>query len=231
MRLVRKFGNGLRFWRNHGMTRCLEEAYLRSWDWFYERRFNVDTKGTVRLRDMDIVNADSVDYMPMRYVDIFRVLRQIPVCVDDCGFLDLGAGKGRAIVAAASLPFRSVRGVELVGALAKIAEDNIVRMKGKRARKASIQSGDASSYLVPEDVNVIYFYNPFRGPTLEKVFQAILESYDRAPRPIYIVFFNNDHFERVVAGNGSVQKVAQRYTKRHSLGVYRVEHHGVRPTS
>jgi tRNA1(Val) A37 N6-methylase TrmN6 len=44
-------------------------------------------------------------------------------------FVDGGAGKGRALLLAAELPFRKVIGVELNEALARIAQRNVILWK------------------------------------------------------------------------------------------------------
>src|ERR1700719_3166712 len=44
-------------------------------------------------------------------------------------FVDIGAGKGRALLLAAELPFRKVIGVELSEELARIAQKNITLWK------------------------------------------------------------------------------------------------------
>jgi hypothetical protein len=62
---------------------------------------------------------------------------------------------------------------------------------------------------VPDEVNIIYFYNPFRGSILENVIRNIYSSYKNTPRKIYIIFFNNDHFDNVLAHQDWLTKTDQ----------------------
>ena len=67
------------------------------------------------------------------------------------------------------------------------------------AESIELVPADARRYVVPSDVNVIHFFNPFEGPVLEEVVANIRESHGRCPRAIYILYVNNDHFERIAA--------------------------------
>ena len=219
---LRKIWNSFAFVRRHGALRWIEEAGLRAYDRYYENLLHVDTAGMVRMRDIGIENPDSIDYMPLQYRYIFRAISRIPVEKSESCFLDIGAGMGRAVVAAASLPFAKVYGVELAPALATKAIDNVSRMRFRRAGSVEIVQCDAGSYVIPKEVNIVYLYNPFHGQTLEMVLRAILISYRTRPRELYIIYFNNDHFENLVAGRSDIEKLRQEANWRNTLGIYRI---------
>src|SRR5882724_11277495 len=66
-------------------------------------------------------------------------------------FLDVGAGKGRALLLAAELPFRKVIGVELSEDLARVAQKNITiwkRLAHPRA-KIRVMHEDAMEFRWP----------------------------------------------------------------------------------
>ena len=46
-------------------------------------------------------------------------------------------------------------------------------------------------------VNLIHFYNPFTGSILEMV-RKTHSSYVENPRKIFIIYFNNDHFDKIL---------------------------------
>ncbi len=48
--------------------------------------------------------------------------------------------------------------------------------------------GDAASFRIPDDVTVVYLYNPFGGQTFEKVIGNILASVERSPRRLRLVY-------------------------------------------
>jgi SAM-dependent methyltransferase len=84
--------------------------------------------------------------------------------IEAYSFVDVGAGKGRALLLAAELPFRKVIGVELSEELASIAEKNIPRwsrVARTNPKKIRVVHGDATKFQWPRAPLLVYFYNPF----------------------------------------------------------------------
>jgi SAM-dependent methyltransferase len=79
--------------------------------------------------------------------------------------VDLGSGKGRALIIAARMGFRRVIGVEFAAELADIARRNLA-LTGSRAE---VILGDAGEYAFPGGPLGIYLYNPFSGEIMRKV--------------------------------------------------------------
>jgi tRNA1(Val) A37 N6-methylase TrmN6 len=78
-------------------------------------------------------------------------------------FVDVGAGKGRALLLAAELPFRKVIGVELNEDLAHIAQQNVAlwsRMAQPRI-KIRVMAQDAAEFRWPRSPLLVYLNNPF----------------------------------------------------------------------
>lgn len=78
-------------------------------------------------------------------------------------FVDVGAGKGRALLLAAELPFRKVIGVEVSEELADIAQRNVARWSRAAKPKAKIRvvHEDAAKFRWPRTPLLVYLYNPF----------------------------------------------------------------------
>jgi SAM-dependent methyltransferase len=106
-------------------------------------------------------------------------------------FVDMGSGKGRALLLAADYPFREIIGVELSPELDRIARANIVRYTGARfpAPVSSIQ-GDAAAFPWPPVPLVIYMWNAFTGPVMEQVFRNLEASLAQFPRELYLVYIH-----------------------------------------
>ena len=85
--------------------------------------------------------------------------------VEAYGFVDVGAGKGRAVLLAAELPFRKIVGVELNPALARVAETNLAQWRRATRRKGQarirILQNDALLFRWPKPPLLVYLYNPF----------------------------------------------------------------------
>lgn len=171
-----------------GLYRRLQAAYGRLGDWLFDAYHGLDTDARPEDGVADHTR-DSVEYKPTQLQVLRRVFRMIEVGPDDV-FLDLGAGKGRVVVQAAHLPFRRVIGVEISETLSAQARRNVDRRRRRLAcPSVEIVTADASAYSIPDDVTVVYMFNPFRGETFETAAQNILRSYERRPRRIVLVYF------------------------------------------
>src|SRR5215813_13439142 len=91
-------------------------------DLFYERRYGVRTSGRLIL---DRHDANNICYTPMNWRQLRWALPRNSVTARDV-FLDIGSGKGRAVlVAAKDYPFARVLGVEFVKEFHEIAQSNL----------------------------------------------------------------------------------------------------------
>lgn len=209
--LAPKAYNLLSFIKKNGGRRAILELTSRIDNYYHEIRFGVDTYGRTTMEEIGIFNKELVDYMPLGYYPIFSALKRIPIAKPQTVFLDYGCGKGRAVVVGASMPYKRVVGIEISEQLFSIAKTNIEKMKFKKASHVDLYNMDATEYLITEDVNLIYFFNPFKGSVLQKVISNIKDSYERYPREIYIIYFYNDHFEKEIYTSDWIVKIWQRH--------------------
>lgn len=213
--------NALAFLVRHGTAGFVQELWYQSVNRYHEFRLGIDTAGRVELKTIGVRQQDARDSMPIGYRALFRTLKRIPLAKSDVTFLDFGVGKGRAVCAAATFPFKQIVGIELSAVLAEAARANIKRMHHRKVQQVDIRQGDAVEFDLPRDANLIYFFNPFAGQTLSKVVSNIGRSYREFPRKIYVIFFNNDHFDKVVEDKRWIKKVKQTtFYPRISCGVY-----------
>lgn len=149
--------------------------------------------------ELGFEDGDAHEYVPMGYTAIASALKCVPIPEQDVSFIDYGSGMGRAVAVAASFAFKRVRGVELSDRLNDVAKQNVARMKLRKAQYVELIRADATSFALPTDVNVIYFYNPFGGETLRRTVENILTSYRSSPRCMYVLYFNKDRFDALLA--------------------------------
>jgi SAM-dependent methyltransferase len=154
----------------------------------FERRLGVRTSGDVELADLGIAAEGRLRYRPIGWLSLRRILPPRAVTADDV-FVDIGCGKGRAVLLAAGYPFRRVIGVELSTRLVEIAHENVERTKARlRCKDIVLVNADAVTYQIPDDVTVVFLNNPFSGAIFAAVVKNVLDSYDRIPRPLRIVY-------------------------------------------
>ena len=105
--------------------------------------------------------------------------------------LEYGSGKGRVVVWVASrFPLRRVIGLELNPDLVAAARANLERWRGpRRCSDVVLECADASAFEVPDDVTVVYMFNPFMGDVFAQVVAKMSESLRRRPRQLRVIYF------------------------------------------
>jgi hypothetical protein len=141
-------------------------------------------------------------YAPIPYRSFLAVMRRVDIRPGEDVFLDYGAGRGRAMVLAARLPFRRVLGVEIEPGLVETARENIRRVSHRlRCRDVEVVTADAAEFGCPDDATVLHFFDPFAGAILERVMDNVRASLRRAPRELTILFADPNHFAPLAAAS------------------------------
>jgi SAM-dependent methyltransferase len=99
--------------------------------------------------------------------------------VEDYTFIDLGCGKGRALLLASTLPFREVIGIELNPQLADSAERNAERWRilGQALCPIRVSVADATEPILPHTPTLIFLYNAFAEPLVHRLAENISSSH------------------------------------------------------
>lgn len=110
----------------------------------FDRSRKVDTGGQIPAF---ILGHNGVRYQAVEPNRFMNALRSLDIDVAEFRFVDIGCGKGRALILARDLGFKSIIGVEVSQSLCEIARRN--------CPDAEILCVDAGSYLLPEGSCVI----------------------------------------------------------------------------
>ena len=107
-------------------------------------------------------------------------------------FVDLGCGKGRALLLASRYPFQHILGVELDRGLAATASDNLrtFRAPWQQCHSLAVRHGDATVADLPGTPIVLYLYHPFLAPVLKRVLRRLERSLRQQPRELWLVYIN-----------------------------------------
>ena len=165
----------------------------------YERRLGVETSRAVDTDELGYEDARLTHYEPAEWRTLHRALPRRSVGHDDV-FVDVGSGMGRMVLRAAQYPFKRVIGIELSPQLHEIAQANIERNRGRfRCPDVAVVCADAVAEGVPADATVVFLNNPFLGEVFDAFVPRILESLDRAPRRLRVVYRNPVEHDRLMA--------------------------------
>jgi SAM-dependent methyltransferase len=94
---------------------------------------------------------------------------------EECAFVDMGCGKGRALLLGAELPFREGMGVEFDAELAGVARRNVEcwSAAGRPRCLLRVVHGDVTEVALPEGALLVYLFNPFQAPVLRQVLDRL----------------------------------------------------------
>ncbi len=101
--------------------------------------------------------------------------------------VDLGSGKGGAVITLSPLGFDQVIGVELSAELNATARSNVAKAACRNVR---LVQSDAALYCEYDAVTHVYMYNPFPCAVVSRVLSNLAESLARAPRRLVLVYRN-----------------------------------------
>jgi SAM-dependent methyltransferase len=126
-------------------------------------------------------------------------------------FVDLGSGKGRALLLASRYPYRRIVGVEIAPELSEVAAANIQRFAAswQTCREIESRNGDAAEFVYPAGPFVLFLYQPFLAPVLKRCLKNLARSLAAEPREVYVVYVN-PVFEREMKGVGGLERQWER---------------------
>jgi SAM-dependent methyltransferase len=138
----------------------------------------------VSVEDLGIPKERSHWYSNSGGPGLDVVLSSLPISRADAA-LDIGCGKGGAMLTMAKYPFARVDGVEISRELVKIAQKNLDRFGLKNA---SIFRCDAADFKDLDPYSYLYMYNPFEEVVIANVVDNVLRSLSRRRRKLTLIY-------------------------------------------
>lgn len=158
-----------------------------------EKKYGIKTTGVDELK---LNNKNGTDishatiYMPVSY-DLLEIAFTQLKLSQKKHFLDIGCGKGRALCVAGFEGYKKVTGIDFSAQLCDAASGNITAVKANMPSTVfTVIHADASSFIIPSDVDCIFLFNPFDEYIMNKVVNNILQSINNHPRKIDIIYVN-----------------------------------------
>lgn len=166
----------------------------------FDQRYGVETSGLIPGEDLrsghlhDGFNTAYYAMAPSRFQRVMEywLADESHPSIENYSFVDLGCGKGRAVLMASEFRFREVIGVELHSSLAKIAEANVASWNSaKRAIcPMRIVCQDATEFVFPSGRCLLYLFHPFRAPVFERLIERIESDFANRPGMLDLIYFN-----------------------------------------
>lgn len=132
-----------------------------------------------------------VGYLGVQPSILRRVLDILPHN-EDTTFLDLGCGKGRALVVASEFSFRSVIGIEISPELVKVADENarVIAQDLPDRRPITVVEGNVLDYALPDGDLIVFLFNPFEEGVITSLVTKIETALVDRASSIWVVYVN-----------------------------------------
>jgi len=163
----------------------------------YDWDFRVDTTGaTVGWRDrlLGLFHSPYQPSDPALFREMLASLMQAGANINfkEFTFIDIGSGKGRALLMAADYPFRRILGIELLPELHSVAKANISKYKSDSQQCFAIDCllSDAREFAFPPDPTVLYLFNPLPESGLVMMISRLKQSLQEHPRRVFVLYHN-----------------------------------------
>jgi SAM-dependent methyltransferase len=186
-----------------------EKKRQRYGDVDYDWEFRVDTTSATvswRTRLLGLLHSP---YQPIEPQLFREIMAALEIDFSEFTFIDIGSGKGRALLLAAEYSFRRIIGIELLPELNSVAEENIRKFSGEKQACGKVRAlcGDATEFILPAEPLVVFLFNPLPEAGLKTVIENLRASLRDVPRPVCVIYAS-PVFEEIVAGCSALTRVA-----------------------
>jgi SAM-dependent methyltransferase len=165
----------------------------------FDTQYGVDTSGLISSvllaagHHNDLFSTAYYGIPPSRFRQVLQKWQSTPpeLPIESYTFIDIGCGKGRAVMLATELPFKEVIGIDLSPDLVQIAASNleIWNAAGHAKSPARVLRADATEFDLPDTPCLIYLSNPFAEPVVKILIEQIDRSFTAHPRPLDVIYF------------------------------------------
>jgi len=148
-----------------------------------------DTEEAIKVYKLDAVSSSYIHshgYQASHSNRVADILASLPIRREQYNFVDVGCGKGRALIVAAEIGFRKVTGVEISRALCEKARKNlsICGIIGQ------VLNCDAAAFEAPESACVLFLYSPFNRWVMHQFRRNVERRLKHSNEDIWIVYFS-----------------------------------------
>ncbi len=172
----------------------------------FDEMHRTDTSGLVPAADL-LTGHPNDTYVTAYYAIAPSILRAIVARwrdtvlsepIDRYTFLDMGAGKGRAMLVASEFPFHAVLGVELNPALAAVARTNLAIWQGAHTGDPTAEAlaplyvleTDALAVDLPATPTLLFLFHPFEAPVLQALLRRVETQFATRPGLLDLLYVN-----------------------------------------
>lgn len=175
----------------------------------FDQEHGTKTGGIQEIFELTIVGDNArhgLSHIASDPGEFASLISTLKVDLSTFTFIDLGSGKGRAVILAARYPFQRIIGVEFARELVAAAKANVEALATHSVtdRRVEFICGDASAYPFPESPLIVYLFNPFGSTIIRRVAENLIESWRHKPRPILVLYANPVHLDEFLKSGWTI---------------------------
>ncbi|HUO24075.1 MAG TPA: class I SAM-dependent methyltransferase [Candidatus Aquilonibacter sp.] len=179
-------------------------------DYDWQHRVNT-TSAALGWRDrlLGVFHSPYQPTEPVLFAEMLAALRTLTsIDFRDFVFVDLGSGKGRALLMASEHPFHRIIGVEILPTLHHIAQENLAKYRSPTQACANLETicADAIEFPLPPEPLLLYLFNPFPEAGLRRVASRLERSLCESPRQVFVLY-HNPLLEHVLRESGGLKRI------------------------
>jgi len=215
----------------------------RNLDKLYDRKLNVETTKVVKISGLNT----TVDFTEYEIDELYSATPSLlfkalhwPVTSKDkrnATYVDVGCGKGRALMQGMKYGFKTLIGVEFIPSLAEHARYNLEHAKSAPASniECNVVCQDIRNYKYPDTDLVLYLFNPFDPVVFRGFLDNLLEDLQNSPRQATLIYYHShcsqmledcDFLERI--DYGYLARATLKILSTHTYGAWRFKLAGTR---
>jgi SAM-dependent methyltransferase len=188
---LRKFGQYIFYFfsslKNRGVFFTFRLMYN---EWKWEKKLGISTlqieNPSFGERTQEFHHYQGASYFVMR-----EMFARLPAETKRGAFLDIGCGKGRVMIVAAMNGFKKVSGLDLSSSLLRQAKCNTEKCRlNLSATDFVFIEHNAEEFNLPDDVTLVFLFNPFGEAVMEKVVKCCNNSLSVKPRQLFVLYLN-----------------------------------------
>lgn len=170
--------------KNVGPTRTIKVLWSSWQDWNADTELGIDTQGILHLEGNNT-------YFPSRSLPLKEFFAECKLPRNFL-FVDVGAGKGRAMALAALAGFKRIKGIELFDSLCAIARGNLEKLQVSTPEfQFEVQCADALKYPIDTSDQIFYLYDPFDEKTTQAFFKRVADSSICTQFKVFVIYHIN----------------------------------------
>jgi 16S rRNA G966 N2-methylase RsmD len=157
----------------------------------FDRELGIDTAGNVpggAVESESNTVTEITFYQPVSQQMFEQMIEWLPTDISSFCFIDIGSGKGRALVLAARRAFAEVIGIELSRRLHRTAEKNVARVQASLRTTVRTLNVDAREFVFPPRPTVVFLNNPFGEEVLRQVVENVEQTHHNSGAEVFLIY-------------------------------------------